>query len=184
VRLGYIAILLVLLTPVVLLGQKNGPTAEEECVVIATWHDNSSPLFVGFYRMLGGHPAVVRTEIKVRGGLVRAKRYSLAIEAPPFVGADGRSLTYYVEGNISTGPQADTYSPSQSAAIRQPEYQIGSNACLGCLEIHVSFTPSADPADVQRLSYINFACLTRQHACRTKQDIMPVAASEQEHLSN
>jgi hypothetical protein len=43
--------------------------------------------------------------------------------------------------------------------------------------IHVKFTPAAVPADVRRLSQINFSCLTRQHPCRTREEIMPNATS-------
>lgn len=148
-----------------------------------SWHNN--PMFVRFirvflpfYRFLGGHAAIVRASIHVRNGVVQAKYYSLAIEAPPVVDADGRSLTYYVEGGISTEPQAEASDPVLQAMNKHLAYQIGSNACLGCVEIHVIFTPSADPADVRRLSHINFSCLTRQHPCRTREDIMPFAASE------
>jgi hypothetical protein len=144
------------------------------------WRDNSKPIpiLLRFYRLLGGHPAIARASINVRNGFVQAKHYSLAIEAPPVLGADGRSLTYYVEGNISTEPQANANDPVRLPMTSHPEYQIGSDACLGCVEIHVKFTSSADPADVRRLSHINFSCLTRQHSCRTKEDIMPIAASE------
>jgi hypothetical protein len=163
-----------------------GPCSEQYCdfgiaiSVPTIQRDNSKliPILLPFYRLLGGHPAIARANVNVRNGFVHAKHYSLAIEAPPIVGADGRSLTYYVEGNISTEPQAGANNPVRLPTNRDPEYQIGSNACLGCVEIHVKFTPSADPADVRRLSQINFSCLTRQHPCRTKEDIMPVAASE------
>ena|SRR5579864_4859594 len=163
-----------------------GPCSEHYCdfrIGISEpiiWRDNSKliPILLLFYRFLGGHPAIARANVNVGNGFVQAKHYSLAIEAPPIVGADGRSLTYYVEGNISTEPQAGANDPVQLPINGHLQYQIGSNACLGCVEIHVKFTPSADPADVRRLSHINFSCLTRQHPCRTKEDIMPVAASE------
>lgn len=146
-----------------------------------TWRNNSKlvPMLLDFYRALGGHPAIIRATIKVRNGLVWTKGYSLAIEAPPVVGAGGRSYTYYLEGNILTEPQTvDTSSSVGPGMGRFPDYQIGSNACLGCLEIHVSFSPSANSVDVKRLSQINFSCLTRQRPCRTRADIMPTAASE------
>ena len=63
------------------------------------WH--TSRLFLrmlDLYRLLGGHPAIARAHIAVKDGVVSSKRYDLVIEAPPVVGADGRSLTYYVEG--------------------------------------------------------------------------------------
>jgi hypothetical protein len=163
-----------------------GPCSEHYCdfsIGISEpiiWRDNSKliPIFLPFYRFLGGHPAIARANVNVRNGFVQAKHYSLAIEAPPIVGADGLSLNYYVEGNISTEPRASANDPVRLPISGHPEYQIGSNACLGCAEIHVTFTPSADPEDVRRLSHINFSCLTRQHPCRTKEDIMPIAALE------
>jgi hypothetical protein len=149
------------------------------------WHTSRLfPRLLDLYRLLGGHPAIASADITVKDGVVSSKHYELVIEAPPDVGTDGHSLTYYMEGNISTQPRADTSSLGEPGTRRHPEYEIGSVACLGCLEIHASFTPLADPADVRRLSRINFSCLTRQHPCRTKSDIMPSAASEslQENL--
>jgi hypothetical protein len=134
-----------------------------------------------FYRLLGGHPAIARAIVIFRNGFVQAKRYGLAIEAPPFIDADGRPLTYYVEGNISTESDANPSNLVRPTLDRHPEYQIGSNACLGCVEIHVKFTPYAASTDIQRLSQINFSCLTRRHPCRTEADIMPIAVSE--HLA-
>ncbi len=162
------------------------PCTEQQCefdITISkpiTWRDNSIsiPKMLPLYRLLGGHPAIVRADIHVRNGFVRARDYSLAIEAPPIVGIDGRSLSYYVEGKISTEPEVDTNGPARQATDRHLGYQIGSNACLGCLEIHVKFAPTAGSADVRRLSQINFSCLTRQHPCRTKEDLMPNAVSE------
>ncbi len=165
------------------------PCTEQDCdsnIGISeptSWHNNPMfvrfiQVFLPFYRFLGGHPAIVRASIHVRNGVVQAKYYSLAIEAPTVVDADGRSLNYYVEGNISTEPQADSDDPVLQTVNKHPAYQVGSNGCLGCVEIHVIFNPTADPADVRRLSQINFSCLTRQHPCRTKEDIMPIAASE------
>jgi hypothetical protein len=162
------------------------PCSEQHCdfgAAIAgpiVWRDDSKlvPILPRFYRLLGGHPAIARANVDVRNGLVQAKHYSLAIEAPPVLDADGRTLTYYLQGSISTERGADAKHPAQPPANGRLEYQIGSNACLGCLEIHVIFTLSADVADVRRLSYINFSCLTRQHPCRTKDDIMPFASSE------
>src|SRR6202035_2872538 len=73
----------------------------------------TSRLFLSWldlYRLLGGHPAIASASITVNDGVVFSKHYELVIEAPPVVGADGRSLTYYVEGNISTEPRSDTSS--------------------------------------------------------------------------
>jgi hypothetical protein len=165
------------------------PCSKEACnfnIEIAepiTWRNDSRliPALLSIYRTLGGHPAVARAAIRVRNGFVEAKRYGLSIEAPQGVAEKGRTLTYYVEANILTKPRDETFDPDGLTTSRHPEYQIGSVGCLGCLEIHVFFTPSADLADVERLSRINFACLTRQHPCRTKEDIMPIAAREQQH---
>lgn len=167
-------------------GGFRAPCSEQRCdfglaiVEPVVWRNNSKliPILLPFYRFLGGHPAIARVGVNVRNGIVEAKYYSLSIEAPPIVSADGRSLTYYLEANISTAPKIDVKDQGIQAINRHPTYQIGSNACLGCVEIRVTFTPAADPADVRRLSQINFSCLTRQRPCRTKEDIMPIAASE------
>jgi hypothetical protein len=152
---------------------------ETEIIEPAVWHNDSTffLIFLSFYRFLGGHPAIARANVVVQNGYVQAKHYSLSIEAPPVVGADGRSLIYYVEGNISTEPQTEANNPALQSVNGRPGYEIGSNACLGCVEIHVKFTPAALPADVRRLSQINFSCLTRQHPCCTREEIMPNAAS-------
>lgn len=156
------------------------PCSKKDCEldvgIVEPIKRHSSKPFMGLlklYRFLGGHPAIVRVYIKVTDGVVSSKRYSLAIEAPQVTDAEGRSPIYYVLGNISTENPLVRPGPK-----RHPEYEIGSKPCLDCLEIHVSFTPFADPADVRRLSRINFSCLTRQHPCRTRSEIMPSAASE------
>jgi hypothetical protein len=162
------------------------PCTQQQCEIDITiskptiWRNSSKfiPKMLPYYRFLGGHPAIVRADVHVWIGFVQAKHYSLAIEAPPFVSVDGRHLSQYVEGKISTEPEDDASHPVRQALDKHSEYQIGSNACLGCLEIHVTFTPAASSADVQRLSQINFSCLTRQHPCRTRGDLMPNAVSE------
>jgi hypothetical protein len=140
------------------------------------WRDNSRLflMLLDFYRFLGGHPTIVWASVNVEDGVVSAKGYTLSVEAPPYVNSEGRLVTYSVQGTVSTVSQTNAI----ILGMPDARYQIGSAACLGCWEIHVAFSPFADAADVRRLSHINFSCLTRQHPCRTRSDIMPIATSE------
>jgi hypothetical protein len=60
---------------------------------------------------------------------------------------------------------------------QHPEYYIGGYNRWPRL-VYVKFTPYADAAEIRRLAEFNFSCVTGHRACRTRQDIMPVAVSE------
>jgi hypothetical protein len=44
-------------------------------------------------------------------------------------------------------------------------------------DVRLEFTPFVNPADVHRLMFLNFACLTRRVPCADKKDIMPEAVA-------
>lgn len=126
---------------------------------------NNGWLF-GAYRIVGGQPAGVSFEISVRGGFVADKSIRFGLYADP----------YELIGRVSTVPRAY---PFGFASKVHPEYDVNwPAACLDCVEINVTFTPYASPADVKRLAQFNFDCLNGWHPCRTREDIMPHAAAQ------
>jgi hypothetical protein len=126
------------------------------------------------YRLVGGHDALVGAMFNVRNGFVWGETYEMDIDAPPT--PDGE---YTLAGRLTTSPASEPTRLVWPSLRKHAEYEIGGPAgCLGCVMAWVQISPFVDPEDVRRLSQFDFSCLTRVAACRTKEDIMPVAMAE------
>ena len=120
------------------------------------------------WRLLGGRPSEIDGYIRVRRGVVWGKGIRVII----LVYSEGDDLN--LAGRMGTG-SPDFVSPLH------PEYDVGvGRHTTGSFTAgaYADFTPYADPADVNRLTDIDFTCLTRLHSCQTGADIAPAAWHE------
>jgi len=128
------------------------------------------------YGILGGRPAIVRAGASIQDGVVRSKSYALYVEVLPSeaMAVGFTPLSYSLIGATRTVEKLPERSPVDS---RHPSYLIGSpDGCEVCIMIYAEFTAAASHSDVERLSQVDFSCLTRWlRPCRLKRDIMPAA---------
>lgn len=116
---------------------------------------------------LGGKSAHTVATIRVENGLVAGTGFLVAVERERIGG--------YPFALIG---QARTVS-SLYDSTRHPGYAISQpDGCTMCIGAFVSFTPSANPGDVQRLMQFDLGCLESWRHCTERQDIMPVAWKE------
>lgn len=142
-------------------------------IIMKPWNAKSFYALLNVYRKLGGRWAVAIARIHVRNGFVWGKDYLVGFDVAPFKDADGRMVSYYGQGLMSTMPRADTWRLMHD----NPEFEIRlPTKCWACVDVR--FTPYADPQEVRRLSAFNFSCLTAWHPCRYRQDIAPAAFAE------
>jgi hypothetical protein len=130
--------------------------------------------------LVGGHPARVIAEIYVENGIVWGKGFDIAVLAPPYSEAGGLASTgdYTLTGSAESRSRFSNWQWDQGAYFH-PNYSIVvPSACEVCVTAMVTFTPYADPRDVQRLTQFDFSCLTRWKTCRMPVDVMPVAWKE------
>lgn len=127
---------------------------------------------LSLYRRIGGRAAFVRASIRVRNDIVWGKSFAVYVDSTDVDDGNGGRFYLTLIGSVGSG------SPSHISSLH-PEYAIGSpDGCTGCIKGHVVYTPFADAADIQRLSDVNLACLTRLHPCATQGDILPSAWKE------
>jgi len=126
------------------------------------------------YSLMGGRLAMAGADVTVEKGTIVNHEYGVMVFVFPseISGPDayGYTLIGQLEFGESTpfGPREDTLHPT---------YNIGwPSGCEICIAIHVNLKPGASAADVERLSQVNFSCLTRWlQPCRDKSDILPAA---------
>ena len=115
----------------------------------------------------------------VENGLVSGKGFHAVVGV---IGhrAEGVWWDYPLMGNAySVSSFAGNYRPPTT----HPDYIVGRpGGCDGpCREAHFVFSPTTDPATINRLMQIDLSCLTRWiHPCRTEGDIMPSASAQYE----
>jgi hypothetical protein len=121
---------------------------------------------------------VVQGSVFVQDGLVWGKGFSLFLDVPAGTGqkALAAGYGYTLIGRAETVSRFSFPITSWPQLTLHPCYTVSTpSGCTACLAAIVRFTPFADPSDVARLMDFNLACLTRQVACRTREDVMPTA---------
>lgn len=123
------------------------------------------------YRFLGGRPAVAEARVQVRNGVLTFAKYQLTVDTSGPIRGGSSSLI----GDLSMQEGL----PSERGN-KDKQYVIGwPGGCTFCIKIYVRFGSSSKPDDQQRLSQMNFSCLTKWlHPCIEKADIMPAAWAE------
>jgi hypothetical protein len=132
------------------------------------------------YVRLGGHPARVTANIRMRDGTVWGKDFSVWIESyghPVDWSGNWRSEFTLIASAYSVSRfERHFFGPIDLQLMLHPYYSIGRpSGCTICVEGWAIFTPYAAPADVHRLLQMDLSCLTRWRHCLTQSDIMPVA---------
>jgi hypothetical protein len=122
------------------------------------------------YRLLGGRPATIHGDIRVRKNVVWGKGIRAVVVSHFRRTVDEDSYDYTLVGEAGSG------SPMTISSLH-PEYGVDSWAGC-CIDAQVIFTPYTDPADVNRLMDIDFSCLTRRTPCKTQAEILPTAWNE------
>jgi hypothetical protein len=126
-------------------------------------------------RWLGVRPAAVDAAIRVRNNLVVGKRIGGYILGR-CIDSDGQTFCTTMIGHAST--RRFTELP-RIVDVRHPEYTFYKpSGCEGCVDADVIFSPYASAADVQRLTDVNFGCITRWTPCENEEDILPTAWAE------
>jgi hypothetical protein len=142
------------------------------------------------YVRLGGHPARVTANIRMRDGTVWGKDFSVWIESyghPVSWSGNWRSEFTLIASAYSVSRFEHFFGPIDLQLMLHPYYSIGRpSGCTICVEGWAIFTPYAAPSDVYRLMQMDLSCLTRWRPCLTQSDIMPVAwaqyLAERPHL--
>jgi len=124
------------------------------------------------YGVLGGRPATVSARVVVQDDVVITKFYGVYVEVYPGEAGRGGSYGYTLIGRTAVGEGLPDTRPET-----HPSYLISwPSGCENCVEIHANFSSSASTADVQRVSTMDFSCVTRWVTpCKEKADIMPAA---------
>lgn len=139
----------------------------------------NTPVRSRIFRWLVARPAAVDATIRVRNSVVLGKTIEEYVTGPCDE-SNGFAFCRTVMGRARTGERRFIDS-------RHPEYSIfRPSGCLGCVDAQVVFSPYANPADVRRLTDLNFACITQWSPCETESDILPTAwaQSETEHAQS
>lgn len=158
----------------------DGNCMEAECKLEILWKDLYFRHIGIFFKthalhaflVAGGRPELILARVKVERGLVSGKGFHVVLVAPASQAPE-----------IDFGLLADAYSDSELSKNSRllpthPDYIVGKpDGCDGpCREVYFLFSPSADPATVNRLMQFDLSCLTRWiRPCRTEGDIMPSA---------
>jgi hypothetical protein len=122
---------------------------------------------------LGARPAIVDASVRIRSDVVVGKLIEAHVEGPCRDSND-QTFCLTVIGRVQTGG-------SRYINPRHPEYSIFSpDGCTYCVAPAVIFSPYAIPADVLRLTDINFGCITRWTLCENEQDILPAAWAQRQ----
>jgi hypothetical protein len=133
------------------------------------------------FMLAGGRPGRIWARIPLENSLVSGKSFHVVVDVPADKAAGGSWPAY--------GLEANAYSVSEFSDIgyvpnpAHPGYLVVKRrGCDGpCRDVDLIFTPSADPATINRLMQVDPSCLTRWiHPCRTEGDIMPVAWAQYE----
>jgi len=133
------------------------------------------------FMLAGGRPGRIGARILLEKGSVSGKSFHAGVIVPADKAVEGRWDAY--------GVGANAYSISEFSEIgykpnpAHPGYLVVKpGGCDGpCREVDLIFTPSADPATINRLMQVDLSCLTRWiHPCRTESDIMPSAWAQYE----
>ena len=129
------------------------------------------------YQALGMRPAIVHATISVRAGLVSNTEYNLVVPVPPSKGEDGRLISNYLFVRVIG---ITHFTPSRLVyQARHPEYSVGwTSPRYAKVETRVVYTPYVSAADLDRVTKINFGCLSGLRRCRVKSDLMPEASAE------
>lgn len=122
------------------------------------------------YRFLGGRDSFALARVEVIDGLVWGKDYNLMMTVS--ASDDQNGFEYVLSASADTAWRTKDFH-----FIHEPphsEFEIGHpDACEGCKEALIRFTPFVDPQIVNGLMDFNFDCLTRRRPCTDQMDIMP-----------
>jgi hypothetical protein len=133
------------------------------------------------YSILGGRVAQVYAYIRVKGGIVWRKSYT--VYTPRHFFADGFQdlLVGDAVGTTRFTPRMDW-----PMLAKHPEYSImAAGPCEGCRDgacticemIRMHFSPYADPAIVDKFFQLNLSCISSWHECKEPREIAPAAWS-------
>ena len=160
--------------------RQDGPCRPDWCDIKVTITDLAwshadfnvnTPTRSRIFRWLGARPATVDASIRVRNNAVIGKRIGGYILGP-CINSDGQTFCTTIIGRASTGRR-------RYIDLRHPEYTFYKpSGCEICVEADVIFSAYADPADVRRLTDVNFGCITRWTPCENEEDILPTAWAE------
>ena len=117
---------------------------------------------------LGARPAIVDAGIRVRNNLILGKTIGGYIEGP-CDDSDGQTFCRTIIAHVRTGAR-------RFIDARHPEYSFYTpSGCEICVDAQVILSPYTSQVDVQRLTDVNFSCITRWSPCETQEDILPTA---------
>jgi hypothetical protein len=120
------------------------------------------------FRWLGARPAIVGASIRVRNDVVLGKAIEEYVGGPCHDFND-QTTCLTVMGHVQTGKR-------RFIDRRHPEYSFYEpSGCEICVDARVIFSPYANTADVQRLTDVNFGCITQWTPCENEDDILPMA---------
>lgn len=119
-------------------------------------------------RWLGARPATADARIRIRNNVIVGKRIGGYILGP-CIDSGGETFCTTMIVHVSTGRR-------RFIDLRHPEYTFYKpSGCEGCVDADVILSPYASPADVRRLTDVNFGCITRWNPCENEDDILPTA---------
>jgi hypothetical protein len=129
------------------------------------------------YSLLGGRVAQVYAYVRVKGGIVWRKSYT--VQTPRHFFAEGIEdfLVADAVGTTRFTPRLDW-----PMLMKHPEYSImAAGPCEGCRDgacticemIRTHFTPFADPAVVDKFFDFNLSCISSWHDCEEPREIAP-----------
>jgi hypothetical protein len=135
------------------------------------------PRLLDLYLLAGGHLATVMADFELWSGVPQYAGVELLLYVAPTHRPedDFGGMGYTLMGDMYFNAQLEER-PHQISPPH-PTYRISRpGGCEGCMELWVTFLPSASLSDIDRLAQFDFSCLTRwRHPCRTPSDLMPAA---------
>jgi hypothetical protein len=163
-----------------------GSCTEHHCIyeiklsdVFLKWTDGLSSDFdrkhrlFRLYSLLGGHPAFVVANVRVRNNRMWGADFTSLVMTYPGKGRnDGE--TYAVIADVTSGSRLLWRNEDFQADILQQGFRTDEGLqCLGCEFVSVNMTAQTNPKDIERFNRLNLDCITRWRACKDPWDMAP-----------
>jgi len=150
----------------------------------AHWPQSYSGIrFHNVYERLGGRQVLMTVGFLVQDSVIERTGNSFQIEVPPHkLRPDdeyGYELMFFARANDQLS-ETDRYGHGvlgrYDQLARHPYYKVGSpQGCEICMAAHVTYTPYADQAEIQRITSYDLTCITRRRPCLTLPEVLPAA---------
>jgi hypothetical protein len=163
-----------------------GSCTEHHCIyeiklsdVFLKWTDGLSYDFdrkhrlFRLYSLLGGHPASVFANVRVRDNRMWGADFTVLVMTYPGKGRN-EGQTYAVITAVDSGSRLLRRQEDFRTDLLQQGFRTDEELqCAGCEYVTINMTPLTNPKDIERFNQLNLDCIARWFACKHPQDMAP-----------